>query len=121
MKKTENVTAHLNSIISTLKKIEDNASVFAELGKISGELSSLNEYIQEGLQNIEFQHITIEDGLTQGEEVYLNPLAFIDEAQNEAIEQYETDKPAPDEPTSATSESAPTTPSTQTQTDNNAS
>ena len=63
MKKTENVKAHLNSIISTLKKIEDNASVFAELGKISGELSSLNEYIQEGLQNIEFQYDAFSDSV----------------------------------------------------------
>jgi CheY-like chemotaxis protein/signal transduction histidine kinase len=63
MKKPDNKTAQLDSIISSLKRIEDNASVFAELGKISDELSSLNEYIQDGLQNIELQYESFSDSI----------------------------------------------------------
>jgi multidrug efflux pump subunit AcrA (membrane-fusion protein) len=36
------------------------------------------------------QYIVIESGLDEGDEVYLNPLAFVEEAQLEAMEQYET-------------------------------
>jgi len=62
------------------------------------------------LGNSNDQFIVIEDGLTEGEDVYLNPLAFITEAQNEAMEQYETtessdlnDESNPDESNSAAS------------------
>ncbi|MHC4996815.1 MAG: efflux RND transporter periplasmic adaptor subunit, partial [Planctomycetota bacterium] len=56
------------------------------------------------------QYIVIEDGLAAGDEVYLNPLAFIEEAQLEAQEQYETADPVEVDPTTnpAASSTTPT-------------
>ncbi|UCF65338.1 MAG: PAS domain-containing protein, partial [bacterium] len=55
MKDRENITFQLESVITSLKKMEENAAIFSELGKISAELSALHDYINQGLQNIDTQ------------------------------------------------------------------
>lgn len=67
------------------------------------------------------QFIVVEEGLTEGEDVYLNPLAFITEAQDEAMEQYEAIESTESNPDASNDAPRQSTPANQPQTDQNAS
>src|SRR4030043_1421686 len=55
MKSQNQIMNSFESILSALKKMENAATVLADLGKISSELQNLDQYVREGLKNINYQ------------------------------------------------------------------
>jgi len=72
MKDRENISMQLTSVITSLKKIEENAAIFSELGQISSELAALQEYIDQGLHRIDSQF----NSFTQSIDLLSDLLAF---------------------------------------------
>ncbi len=52
MNHQEDILRNFDSVLTSIKKMEESAAVFTELNRISSELSSLKDFIQQGLENL---------------------------------------------------------------------
>jgi PAS domain S-box-containing protein len=62
-KQSETIGKYFESVISSIKKMEENSAIFKELGKISSDLSKLNNYIQQGLGKLETNYVDFIDSI----------------------------------------------------------
>jgi PAS domain S-box-containing protein len=84
MNHQEDILRNFDSVLSSIKKMEENAAIFSELSRISSELNSLKDFIQQGLENLNTDY----DSFTHS----INTLSDIVDFQKKVLNYRSTDK-----------------------------
>ncbi len=63
MKPEQNIVKNFEGLLTLVKKMEESTAVFSELGKISSELQTLHQYIEQGLSALDQRYEAFQDSI----------------------------------------------------------